>query len=374
MKCATALLASLSLIFLYACNAEDNVSGSLASESGTSYITGTVSFRERMALSPKAALEIQLQDVSRQDTKAIQIAKQRIENPGQVPIEFKLEFDSSKIDERMSYSISARLYEGDKLEFVTAENVSVLTRGGGSNVDILLQRVPEYSFRFKGKALPKKKPEAKPKPPAGIELQGFFKYMADTALFRDCRNNRSFPVAMEGQYIELERAYLSSGVEPGAELMVALSGRYLERKDMEGNRSKVSLIVDTFHNLLDENECSYDTQAELLGTYWKLVHLGDRGVSTPEGAREAHMVLHEENLRVSGNAGCNDFFGHFTRELEKISFSALGSTMMACPEGLDTEQDFLKALERTTHFTIEGEILELFVDDESLARLEAVYL
>jgi copper homeostasis protein (lipoprotein) len=35
-----------------------------------------------------------------------------------------------------------------------------------------------------------------------------FSYMADAAGFRDCRNGLSFPVAMEGAYIDLERAYL----------------------------------------------------------------------------------------------------------------------------------------------------------------------
>ncbi len=39
---------------------------------------------------------------------------------------------------------------------------------------------------------------------------------------------------MEAGYKELERAYLDSGVEPGGELMILLTGRYLEREPMEG--------------------------------------------------------------------------------------------------------------------------------------------
>ena len=63
----------------------------------------------------------------------------------------------------------------------------------------------------------------------GMTLEGMFRYMADAALFRDCRSGKAFPVAMEAKYIDLERAYLDSDVEPGSEIMVRLRARYLER-------------------------------------------------------------------------------------------------------------------------------------------------
>src|SRR5210317_25048 len=72
----------------------------------------------------------------------------------------------------------------------------------------------------------------------GFALEGMFRYMADAALFRDCRNNLVFPVAMEAQYIELERAYLNSGIEPGSEVMIRLKGRLLDRAAMEGDQNE----------------------------------------------------------------------------------------------------------------------------------------
>jgi uncharacterized lipoprotein YbaY/heat shock protein HslJ len=373
MKSANWIAAILLLIVLSACDTADHGSDNRETEPLPANISGLVNYRERIALTQEAVLEVSLQDVSRQDTEAVLISQQSIKNPGQVPIEFNLEFDRSLIDERMSYAISARLYEGKKLMFVNDEHIPVLTRGAGNTVDILLKRIPEYNYRFKGLAVPKNEPKPDEEKHAGIQLQGMFRYMADAPLFRDCRTNRSFPVAMEGAYIELERAYLNSGVEPGQELMVSISGRYMERPAMEGNHNKVNLIVDKYHKLLDEKECNFQSQSGLTGTYWKLVRLGERTITTPEGMREAHMILGEDDQRVSGNAACNNFFGQFSQDLDKIRFSALGSTMMACPEGMETERDFLKALERATRFTIEGEILELFEGEQSLARLEAVY-
>ena len=84
----------------------------------------------------------------------------------------------------------------------------------------------------------------------GMALEGMFRYMADAALFRDCRSGKAFPVAMEAKYIDLERAYLDSSVEPGSEIMVRLRGRYLERTGMEGDRMEVQLIVDEVKKVL----------------------------------------------------------------------------------------------------------------------------
>jgi len=208
----------------------------------------------------------------------------------------------------------------------------------------------------------------------GMELEGMFRYMADAALFRDCRNNKSYPVSMEGDYIELERAYLNSGIELGSEVKVKLKGRLLERPPMEGNHNIVNLIVDKLDKILPDETCSPSVHAELLGTYWKLVKLKSQMVRTPEGMKEAHMILAGAESRVHGNAGCNNFFGQFKTSENTLTFSAMGSTMMACPQAMDTERDFLAALGATTRYEISGLFLELYAEDQLLARLEAIFL
>ena len=77
---------------------------------------------------------------------------------------------------------------------------------------------------------------------------------------------------------------------------------------------------------------------------------------------------------VKGFAGCNNFFGQFETVDDALSFSAMGSTMMACPDGMEIEQDFFAALGAATRYRISGSFLELYADDQLLARLEAVYL
>jgi copper homeostasis protein (lipoprotein) len=208
----------------------------------------------------------------------------------------------------------------------------------------------------------------------GTQLEGMFRYLADAARFRDCRTNRSYPVAMEGAYLEVETAYLNSGIEPGQEVYVKIAGRFLERPAMQSNNNEISLIVDVFENLDLDKSCAHTELSELLNTYWKLTELNGNPVATAEGAKEAHLILSEPDARAHGNAGCNNYFGRFQLDDDKLAFGALGSTMMACAEGMDTERAFLDALGQTTRYVIEGETLQLYAEDQLLAQFEAVYL
>ena len=76
-------------------------------------VSGTVTYRERLALSPGARLVVDLRDVSYQDAPSTLIARQTIESPGQVPIKFKVEYNRDDIDSRNVYSISADIIESD---------------------------------------------------------------------------------------------------------------------------------------------------------------------------------------------------------------------------------------------------------------------
>jgi len=104
-------------------------------------VHGTVTYRERMALTPAAELLVQLLDVSRADAPSTTIAETRIKDPGQVPIEFTVDFDPKQIDERMSYTLRATISDNDQLLFTTDTHYPVLTRGNGDQADLLLIRV-----------------------------------------------------------------------------------------------------------------------------------------------------------------------------------------------------------------------------------------
>jgi uncharacterized lipoprotein YbaY/heat shock protein HslJ len=332
--------------------------------SGTSRISGSISYRERMALTSEAVVEVSLRDVSIADAPAPLIGLQRIKNPGQVPIHFEISFPKDEIDPRRAYAVQARITDRDRLVFVSDAPIPVLTRGTGNDISMMLVAVNHSAQNNKSSE----------DMTSGFEIEGMFRYMADAALFRDCRDNRVYPVAMEGQYIELERAYLNSGINAGSEAYVKLRGRYLERPAMEGNHNEVNLIVDVFEKLSPDEVCSPELHADLQDTYWKLLELDGNPVESPKGSREIHLILATADSRAHGFAGCNNFFGTYQLEEDALSFSPLGSTMMACPEGMDIEQSLLQALGAATRAEISGQIMRLYADDRLLARFESVYL
>jgi putative lipoprotein len=110
--------------------------------SATAQVTGSVAYRERIALSPTAVIRVQLVDVSRADAPSVVLGEQLIESGGkQVPFPFSIAYDPAGIDERMSYAVQARVEEGDRLLFISDRHYAVITRGAPTHVDIVMKAV-----------------------------------------------------------------------------------------------------------------------------------------------------------------------------------------------------------------------------------------
>jgi len=104
-------------------------------------VTGSVSYRERIALPADAIIHVSLLDVSLMDVAAKLIAEQTITPEHQVPIPFALEYDPQDIDDRMTYAVRATIRSAGKLIFTTDRSYQVLTRGHSSHVELILVRV-----------------------------------------------------------------------------------------------------------------------------------------------------------------------------------------------------------------------------------------
>jgi copper homeostasis protein (lipoprotein) len=102
-------------------------------------ITGTATYRERVALTPDAELEATLEDVSRADAPAQVVARARRSNPGQVPISFTIPYDKDRIDARHRYVVRVSIVDGGRLRFVSDQAYPVLTGGHGRTVQVRMR-------------------------------------------------------------------------------------------------------------------------------------------------------------------------------------------------------------------------------------------
>ena len=78
-------------------------------------VTGSVTYLQRIALSPAALVQVELVDLSRADAPAVVLAEETIRPEHQVPIPFELVYDRSKIDPARRYGVQARITDGDRL-------------------------------------------------------------------------------------------------------------------------------------------------------------------------------------------------------------------------------------------------------------------
>ena len=102
-------------------------------------IEGNVVYRERMTLPPGARVDVELVDVSRADAPSVTIACVRIEDVHASPIPYQLTYDPALIDSRFTYALTARIYVGDRLLFLSTTHHPAL--GDEVDTEILVERI-----------------------------------------------------------------------------------------------------------------------------------------------------------------------------------------------------------------------------------------
>lgn len=78
-----------------------------------------------------------------------------------------------------------------------------------------------------------------------------------------------------------------------------------------------------------------------------------------------------DSARLFGNAGCNNFFGRYEVNDEKISIDLGGMTMMMCMD-MEVENRIVSVMSTVDKFTIDGNQLVLWADDKELFRFDNV--
>jgi heat shock protein HslJ len=108
--------------------------------------------------------------------------------------------------------------------------------------------------------------------------------------------------------------------------------------------------------------CGGDPNSLLIGDEWTVESID--GVPVIE---KSEVTIHfMEEWRVSGSASCNRFIGGYQLTGEGLSFSQLGTTMMACEEHLSQQEfRFLEVLKAVVRFEISKEgRLVLYTPDQ----------
>lgn len=100
-------------------------------------------------------------------------------------------------------------------------------------------------------------------------------------------------------------------------------------------------------------------QPSLAGTKWALA----------DNVKGKIPTLNIEGEKISGNAGCNNYFGTAKVDPAMGNFSAgaLGSTRMAC-DNMSVEKNFMDMVGKANKYVVTGNVLELYQDNLLLLK------
>ena len=79
-------------------------------------------------------------------------------------------------------------------------------------------------------------------------------------------------------------------------------------------------------------------------------------ISVPEGHSPYLAFL--KDSKISGETGCNRFFGDYSAKGKNLTFTNVGSTRMMCPQ-MAFENAFIGAINETAQYTLAGDTMAL---------------
>ncbi|WP_299765509.1 META domain-containing protein [uncultured Dokdonia sp.] len=93
------------------------------------------------------------------------------------------------------------------------------------------------------------------------------------------------------------------------------------------------------------NSAKTDTKKSILkNETYTIIKLIENNVSSTNMS----ITFNEETSKISGNTGCNSYFGDYTYKDNTISFSGVGATKKYCPKISKIEKLLLNTLKETT--------------------------
>lgn len=102
-------------------------------------ITGSVTYRQRVALPANALVKVQLLQIVEPEAPPNEIAEQQIQTNGrQVPISFSLTYNPEDISPNQSYEVIASILVDGELRWINTTRYQVLTQGNPKQIEVIV--------------------------------------------------------------------------------------------------------------------------------------------------------------------------------------------------------------------------------------------
>ncbi len=200
-----------------------------------------------------------------------------------------------------------------------------------------------------------------------LKLRGMFRSDAEQASLTECRSGRSFPVTGDEEFKRLVQSYMNTPHGYGEPLLVSLQGKLVRQATLDDDGDE-QIVVEKFKRFYPNKDCEgRQTGANLTGTIWRLLEVDGQQVTLAEKEQRPYFTMDSMEKELKGSGGCNLISGTYLVKGEIFLIKRLVTTRMACPTGVEVETSFLRALDNTETFRIQGDALQL-LDEEGKVR------
>ena len=352
IRCYTAATLGVALVTLAACQSPPRASTPTAPHVVATpplvaavpvlRLTGSVSYRQRIALSPDAVVVVELSDTASPPGQGV-LAERRIPLQGrQLPVAFSLEVEQHKIEANHRYTIRGGVLEDARATWVsTPVPVNV---HAGETIDVGVLNMAQVSASAFGK------PEA----------------------YRARGNEPGWDVTISADALVLGTEAPRSRVTYGPPLTANIAGgtRYSTgdgtvsvtawnrpcKDTMSGMPYPQTVEVARGADQSVLHGCGGDPASLLQGPEWTVERINDAAL--PADAKGT--LQFGVDGRLTGKAFCNSYTGTYKLTGEGLQFGSGAVTMMACLEPLMSLQArFFDVLNKLDRFdtTPEGALL-----------------
>lgn len=130
----------------------------------------------------------------------------------------------------------------------------------------------------------------------------------------------------------------------------------------------IILTICAFSCHTSKETSSTSNNTPLYETQWMLTDINSEAIGD---SPKKPFVRFKNDGNLSGNLGCNDFFGSYTVNKDKISIEYKGSTKKLCGN-MDVEKSFAAALKKDiNNYAIVGDVLIIREKNQELLRFKA---
>ena len=158
---------------------------------------------------------------------------------------------------------------------------------------------------------------------------------------------------------------------PRSHNLVPLNGlaAYIASNGNKTTMKRLTFIIPLILSLLALTDCYRADlpDSELVGTLWTLESIDDPAapIYRVESGATVNIRFSEE-LRVQGINFCNSYFAAYDLGLDgEIKIELGGTTLVYCDTG-GKEADYFQALPLVHSYNIDGPVLRLYYDDDSV--------